>query len=202
MTTTTRSPSDPVQTILFESPIWLGVVCFALFSIVLLARMRLEDRVRRYALPGVLLLTALLCVLQWAIVTERERILNALDRFVSAIAAEDTPGWSGLIAGGYRSGGMDRESVIETLASALERVDVYDTRLRRREVTVSADRAEMILGAVATVRPAGRVGQLHTGRWKIGWVRQGDDWKIDSIRPVVIDTIAFERLDDVVRLLP
>lgn len=191
-----------LRAILFESPVGLGVVCFVLFAAVLLARTRLEGRNRAIALPGVLLLTVILFVMQWVVVTERERILAALDRFVSGITLEDRSIWSDAIADGYRSGGMDRGEVVDAIDGSLQRIDIYDTRLRRREVTITGDRAEMILGAIATVAPAGQPGGIHTARWRIGWVRDAGQWKIDSIAPIRIDTMPFDALADVIRVIP
>ncbi len=191
-----------LRAILFESPIWLGVGSFVLFAAVVLGRRRWTGTARAYALPGVMVLTAVLFVLQWVVVTDRERILAALDGFVAGIAAEQTPAWARFIDDGYEGEDQDRDAVVALIQSALTSVDVYDTRLRRRDVTVDDDRAEMVLGAVATVRLRGGAGAFHTGRWRIGWARGAEGWRIRSIRPERIDTMAVGGLKELIRSMP
>src|SRR5262245_2228861 len=119
---------DFVQGILFESPMWLGVSCFVLFAIVLLMRPRMEGWKRALMLPGVLVVTVLLFVTQWAVQTERERILLALDRFVQGIESKDAAAWSGMIRQGYDSEGLDHDGMVAFLKGAFEVADIYDTR--------------------------------------------------------------------------
>lgn len=187
---------DFLQSILFESPIWLGVFSFLMFAAVLFARRRLTDKSRAYALPGTLLLTVLLFLLQWLVVTERERILESLDAFVAGLESENEPAWSRVVGEGYRGEGMDRNDVLAYIESALDSVDVYDTRTRRRDVQIDGDSAEMILVAMATVKIGGGVGEFHVARWKIGWGREPDGWKIVSLRPEKIDTIPIRSLGE------
>ncbi|MFQ5425209.1 MAG: nuclear transport factor 2 family protein [Phycisphaerae bacterium] len=190
------------RTILFESPAWLGVGSFVLFATAVLGRRRWTGTARAYALPGVMVLTVILFVLQWAVVTDRERILAALDGFVAGIAAEQTPAWARFIDDGYEGGGLDRDAVVALIESALTSVNVYDTRLRRRDVTIDGDRADMVLGAVATVRVRGGAGAFHTGRWRIGWARAVEGWRIRSIRPEMIDTMAVGGLKELISFVP
>jgi len=192
---------DFLKLVLFESPIWLGGLCFCLFGIVLLMRPRMSDAARARSLPVVLAIIVALFLQQWLIVTDREKILAQLDAFVAAITAEDRPAIERLIDDDYSADGMNREDVIAFLAESLERVDIFDTRLRRRDVTVTGDTAGLDLGAMATVRIKGGVGEFHHCRWRIDW-RLRDAWRITALTPVEIDTIPFKTLQQVRGQIP
>jgi len=188
---------DFLSTILFESPAQLGLGCFVLFAVVLLTRNRMNDSWRARSLPGVLLLIVGLFVLQSLVTTDRERIRGALDQFVAAITAKDAAGIGRCVADSYNEDGMDGPAFTQFVVDALKDVDIYDTRLGQRDVTVDGDAATMRLGATATVRIHGGAGEMHVGYWNLRWVRQGDQWRIAGIQPVTIDTIPFHSLHEV-----
>lgn len=185
---------DFLQSILFESPVWLGVFSFVLFSAVLLARRRLTGKARAYALPGVMLLTVGLFLMQWLVVTQRERIQQTLDVFIAGIERENAAAWTPIIGEGYRGEGMDRDDAIEFIRSALDSLDVYDTRLKRRDVRIDGETAEMTLVAMATVKMGAGPGEFHLASWKIGWDREQDEWRIVSIQPQKVDSVPIRSL--------
>lgn len=185
---------DFLQQVFFESPLWLAVFSFLLFAAALFGRRRLPPRLARDAIPVVLVVIVVLFIVQTEVVTERESILKELDAFVDAIAREDAAGMAKAIGEGYDSEGLDRAGIIEYLTSALESVDIYDTRYRRLDVTVKGNRADMFLAALATVRLWSRPGEYHTGRWRIGWAKEADGWRITSIRPEMLDTAPIDSL--------
>jgi len=187
--------------VLLESPVWLGGVCFCLFAIVLLMRPRMEEAARARSLPILVAVIVGLFLLQSLVETDRERILAQLDSFVAAVVAEDRAAIERLIDDDYDSDGMNREDFGAFMAEALERVDIYDTRLRRRDVLVEADRATLDLGAMATVRIKGGTGEFHQGRWRLAW-RLRDAWRITALTPVEIDTIPFKSLQQVRGQIP
>ena len=188
---------DFISTVLFESPVWLGFACFGLFAVVLLTRNSMNETWRGRSLPGVLLLIAGLFLMQSLVTTDRERIRGTLDQFVAAITAKDAAGIGRCVADSYNEDGMDGPAFTQFVVDALKDVDIYDTRLGQRDVTVDGDAATMKLGANATVRIRGGAGEFHVGYWNLRWVRQGDDWRIAGIQPVTIDTIPFHSLREV-----
>ncbi|MFH1417880.1 MAG: nuclear transport factor 2 family protein [Planctomycetota bacterium] len=183
-----------LQRLFFESPLWMGVFSFLLFAIVLFARRRMSGRASRLALPVVLLCIVMLFAVQGLVETEREAIYQVLDSFVKAIAEENLAGIAETIGRGYESETLDRDDIVQFIASRLDSLDIYDTRLRRRDVTIQGNRAKMVLGAIATVRVGSGAGMYHTGRWRIGWARESGEWRIVSLRPEMIDTMAFDSL--------
>jgi len=193
---------DFAQLVFFESPFRLAIFCFLLLAAVLLLRRRLTDDARRYSLPAVLALIVLLFIIQRAVVTQRERILAACDDFVDAITREDTGRIARAIGEGFNSEGMDRPGIIRYLNSCLEGVDVFDTRFRRRDVTVTGNRADMLLVALATVRIRGGAGDYHTGRWRVAWAMENGEWKITSLQPEMIDSVPVETLSRLHSYIP
>lgn len=177
-----------MQSLFFESPIKLGIFSFLLFAVVLLARTRMQSPAwRNRSLPITLLVILLLFVVQKVVVTQRERVLDRLDAFVQAIETPNATAQSNLIASDYQSEGYDKSEFLDALDRWLKRIDVYDTRYRRRDVDVSGDTAEMTLGAMATVVRNGSTGQTHFGTWHITWVRENGEWRILAIQVEVID---------------
>jgi hypothetical protein len=185
---------DLLQLVLLESPFRLAMLCFLLLAAILLLRRRWTGNARRYSLPILFAGIITLFVVQRAVVTQRERILIACDGFVEAIGREDAGRIAGAIGEGFETEGMDRAAILDYLKSCLEGVDVFDTRFRRRDVTVTGGRAEMLLVAMATVRIRGGAGEYHTCRWRIGWAIERDEWKITSLRPEMVDTVQVDSL--------
>ncbi len=183
-----------LQRLFLESPLWLGVFSFFLFAIAVFVRRWVSRRVSRLVLPVVLLCIVMMFTVQGFVETEREAIFQVLDSFVRAIAEEDRPGIARTIGLGYESEGLDRDNIVQFISSSLESIDIYDTRLRRRDLTIQDDRAKMVFGTLATVRFRSGAGEYHTGLWRIGWARESGDWRIVSLRPKMIDTMELDSL--------
>ncbi len=185
---------DFLQLVFLESPFRLAVLCFLLLAAVLLLRRRWTGPMRRHALPAVLVCILVLFTVQSAVVTQRERILSACDDFVEAISREHLGHIAAAIGEGFESEGMDRPAIIKYLSACLEGVDVFDTRFRRRDITITGDKAEMLIVALATVRLGGGAGEYHTGRWRLGWALEDGEWKITSLRVEAIDGVPLDSL--------
>jgi len=192
---------DFLKLVLFESSVWLGGACFCLFGLVLFIRPRLSEAARHRSLPIFAAVVAALFIVQSLVVTDRERILAQMNAFVAAVEAEDRAAIERLIDDDYSSDGMNREDMVAFLVESLERVDIFDTRLRRRDVTIDGDRADLNLGALATVRIKGGTADFHQGRWKIAW-HHSDEWRITALTPVEIDTIPFKSIQQVRGQIP
>ncbi|MCB9853262.1 MAG: nuclear transport factor 2 family protein [Phycisphaerales bacterium] len=186
---------DFLSSLFLETPWQLGIFSFLLFAFVLLYRKRMQSEAwRRRSLPLALMVIVDLFVLQTAVVTERERILDRLDQFVAAIEAPNGAALAGLIATDYASEGFDRDAFIEALDRWLAQIDVHDTRYRRRDVDVDGATAEMTLGASATVHRNGGTGEQHWGRWKISWVKETGEWRIRAIRIEMLDAMDVDQM--------
>lgn len=185
-----------------ESPYLLGCAAFGLLAVGLFVRLRLEGAARRRIVPGVLAVCVLLFLVQGLVVTQRERIQQALNEFVVAIEQETERDAALLVSDDYESEEMDREQFLEMLASFRERLRIYDSRFIRESTEVRGDTAETDLTAKATISVDGGVGEMHWGRWRMGWIRQGDEWRIRSIEPLSVDGIPMTSLRDLRRTVP
>jgi ketosteroid isomerase-like protein len=185
---------DFLQSLFFESPLYLTVFSFLLFAVTLFARRRLTGAAARWSLFAALALIAFLFIIQQVVVTERDRIQATLDDFVDAIAAQNVSGVERAIGETYNSEGMGRKEIVDFVRSSLESLNIYDTRFTRRDVTIDGDHAEMIIVVWATVRIHGGPGEYHQGRWQIGWARENGQWKIVSLRPEIVDAVPIETM--------
>lgn len=188
---------DFISRVLFESPFWLGVFCFAGFGVALFWRQRQESpAARRRIIPMTLAAIVLLFVMQYLTVTERERIWSRLDEFVSAIVRENTTAAAALISESYLSEEVDKARFVESLRDWFEVIDVRDPRLTSREVVVQDDHGTMTLKANATVSHRKEAGATHFGEWTIEWRRDAEGWSMTAIRPESIDMQPVRSLRD------
>jgi hypothetical protein len=182
------------QTLFCESPWWLGGFCFLLFAVILFWRRRWTGDAARYSIPMTLAAIAVLFLLQWLVTTQREAIRETMERFVAAVERKDAAGIRSVLSSAYDSEDMNREDITAAIDGYLSHLTIRDTRLRRMDVTAVGDRARMELGALATVSIRGAIGEFHTGLWQIDWVREGNDWRITALRPVMIDTFEIRSI--------
>lgn len=180
---------DFIQTLLFESPWRLGGFSFLVFAVVLFWRRRWTGSAARHALPATLAGIIVLFLLQWLVTTQREAVRETMERFVAAVERKDAVGLQSVFSAAYDSEEMDREAITRAIDAYLGYLTIRDTRLRRMDVTINGERARMDLSALATVSIRGAIGEFHTGLWQIDWVREGDEWRITALRPVMIDTL-------------
>lgn len=178
-----------LQSLFFESPLWLGIFSFLLFAVVLFARRRWEGAAASYALPATLAMIALLFVVQRWVTTEREKIYQTLEGLARTVEQRDLPAIQGYFSAAYDEGGEDRDTVVGSITSILERLAVRDSILSFGDTVIMSDRAELSLGARATVSIRGAVGEFHSGRWRIVLAHEDGDWRITSLRPEMIDGI-------------
>ena len=183
-----------IQTLLFENPWWLGAFSFLLFAVVLFLRRRWTGNAARYSLPATLAGIALLFLVQSLVTTQRESIRHTLEQFVASIEHQDAVALEAVFSSSYDSEGMNRQAVAACIDSYLKYLAIQDTRFRRLDVTVDGDRARMVLSAYATVSIRGAIGEFHTGRWQIDWIREGEEWRITALRPEVVDGIEINSL--------
>ncbi len=186
--------TDFVRCTLFESPLRLGVLSFAAFAVVLLWRRRWTGWGSRYGLPLTLAGIAALFVVQSLVVTERERVMEALEAVVASVEAADAHGLASKFSRDYEADGLDRDGVLELIEGLWRHIRVRDTRRTSVEVRIEDSSAEMKLAARATVSVRGAVGEPHWGRWRILWRREGDAWRITALTPEMIDNIPVRSL--------
>lgn len=184
-----------LQTLLFESPAYLGVLSFFLLGAALFIRRNRPETIGRWILPATLGLSLLLFGVQSLVETQRERVWSAMLAFVGAIEAGSGPRAVEHVSNDYEADGMDRAGFAEFLDGTFERYRIYDTRFHHREITVERGlAARMVVAARATVSREGGIGELHWGRWVLEWRRESDEWRIVSIHPEMLDGVDFDSL--------
>lgn len=186
---------DFLSRVLFESPLWLGLFCFAAFAMVLFARQRIESAVaKRRAIPMTLAGAAILFLIQILVTTERERIIEQMDGFVTAIIRENPVEAGACISPNYHGDGAGRDEFVASLADWFDLIDVRDPRFTQRSVQVDGDAASMTLAGAATVSIRKETGATHFAVWRIDWRRENEFWKITRIQPVSVDMVPVSSL--------
>ncbi len=188
-----------LQKLFFESVFYWGVFSFLLFGAALLTRSRAMGAYRRYALPGVFAVIALLFALQKIVTTQREQILDGADTLVAGVTDEKERAIASVISRDYNAEDYTRDEIVASIMRALDNLDIFDVRYRRRDITIDGDSAELILVVLASVRVGGEPAAFHTGRWRIEWAREAGTWRIVGIHPEEIDTIPLKRLRSMLR---
>lgn len=193
---------DFICRMLFESPIWLGVFSFIAFAVVLLWRRRWTGWAERYGLPLTLAVILVLFVVQSLVVTQREQIMNTLHEFVLAAEQRDGPALGAALSPDYEADGLNRDDVLALVTAMLESVRIQDTCVMNVDLQIDDPAASMILAARATVSIRGAVGELHWGRWRISWRREGDVWRITSLIPEMVDNVPVLGMRELRRIAP
>ncbi|MBK8268484.1 MAG: hypothetical protein IPK83_09365 [Planctomycetes bacterium] len=105
-----------ISRVFFESPVWLGIFSFIAFAVVLFWRRRLESQsARRRAIPMTLGAIALLFLIEIVVETQREKILDRLDQFVTAIVKEQSTDAEEIISIAYNSEDVGRDAFVDSL---------------------------------------------------------------------------------------
>ena len=184
-----------LQTLFFESRLYLGILTFFVFATVLLLRPRMESETfRKRSLPITMLIIIGMFVMQPLITTDREALLARLEVFVNAIVEPNPSVLNDAISSRYDAEELDKAGLLESLGRWMERYDVYDVRYRKRAVTFNGLQAQLELGVMATVQIDKSAGQSHFGTWLIDWEFDNDRWRITAIRPVMIDGIEIQNM--------
>jgi hypothetical protein len=175
--------------VLLESPAALGAV-LGLVLFVLLVLWRRGGPVRPL-LIGVCVSVVLL-VIQFAVVTHRERAIAALD----AIAADLEKGRSGALAaalaadfaaGELRGDALTRARFVEYVEELLKRIDVVWTqRVDLEMLNSTADGFVVEAGYVAEIATGEARGAFRS-RWALTFAKFADGWRIAVIEPVTIE---------------
>ena len=173
----------------------LGVALF-----VLLVYWRRSGRVRPL-LAGVTVAAVLLLV-QWLVVTQREHAGRILKSIETDIVASRTGALAAALAPNFETDGLDRDAFLAYVRRQLERIKVRWVDRWRLEVAESeADR--FVATAVYT---ADVIAEVHagtvSGTWSITFIRTPAGWKIARVQPVRIDGDARPTWHDLDRERP
>lgn len=187
-----------ISRILFESPI-LFVLCWAPVQVVLLvawSRTRTSGSVRRFWVMAALLPAVL--ILQRAVATDRERIIERCHSLADSAVDGDVDAIGRALTPGFLAGGLDRDAFVQRADAILQRHRIERPALSGFDVEVpTADRAVAEFTSVATIATSEALTGRVSARFRLTFVRRGDDWLVESIEVVPMATSPIRRIEDI-----
>ena len=186
-----------ISRILFESPLLL-LLCWVPVQVVLLvawSRTRTPASAKRFwiALVG---LPALL-LLQGVIRTDRERVIDRCRALAEFVTEGDVPSIKQSLSPDFLAGRWDRDSFVDRVAAVLKRNRIERVSLHAFEVSVSRGQTAIAaFTASANVVTSSALSGRVSARFRLTFIKKGDDWLIESIEVVPIPTSPIRSLDD------
>ena len=186
-----------ISRILFESPLLL-LLCWAPVQVVLLvawSRTRTPASAKRFWI-GLVVLPALL-LLQGVIRTDRERVIDRCRALVEFVAEGDVPSIEQSLAPDFLAGRRDRDAFVDRVAAVLKRNRIERPSLRAFDVSVPNDKTAVAeFTASANVITSNGLSGRVSARFRLMFIKKGDDWLIESIEIVPIPASPIRSLDD------
>jgi hypothetical protein len=177
---------DFLVRLLFESTLMLGG-CLAVILFVLLVYWRRTLKPRPLLIG--LALTAVLLIVQAAVVTRWEHADRIMKRIEAAVLASQPEPIEATLSERFHIAetGWDRADFIKIVRSYMSRVDVHS--LSRRALEVTAEQPDSFQIYISYLADASTRDYRQAGlsRWRIRFVREADGWRIVSIEPTELD---------------
>ena len=172
--------------ILFESPFWLGIVLTpALFVLWGLWYRTRTPRAARVLLIG-LVISPLLFVFQWLVVTDREKLQLTTIRLSSAVGRHDIDAIIELIEPNARfDGRFSRQDFRDHLVMLLEKYSVDNPTVGGFVIELSGDRATVRCSSMCHVELSGWAGNVPSS-WELKFQLFEDGWLITDLKPLKI----------------
>ena len=172
--------------ILFESPFWLGIVLTpALFVLWGLWYRTRTPRAARVLLIG-LVISPLLFVFQWLVVTDREKLQLTATRLSRAVGRHDIDAIIELIEPNARfDGRFSRQEFRGHLVMLLEKYSVENPTIGGFVIEVAGDRATVRCSSMCHVELPGWAGNVPSS-WELKFQLFVDGWLITDLRPLKI----------------
>ena len=164
-------PESAMQFIihLFAENVWPLIWLLALAELVLLIAMVGTGRGRFLVWIGMLAaLAVFLVVLEWLIVTDRERVDGIVDQMARAVRNEDIDELLRHLAPQCHFGAMDREAVRQLAASVLHEIEVDRVTVSDRTTQVFPRQKQATAEFLAVVR--GKQSQVEFAPYPSRWV--------------------------------
>lgn len=172
--------------ILFESPFWLGIVLAPLLFVLwgLWFRFRTPQTTR--ALLAGLIVSPLLFVSQWLVVTDREKLELTAARLSSAVGRHDIDAIVELVAPDAQfDGRFTREDFRNHAAMLLEKYSVTDPSVGGFVIEITGDRATLRCSSMCYVEASNWAGNVPSV-WELEYELFDDNWLITDLRPLKI----------------
>jgi hypothetical protein len=165
-----------------ENPIYVYMVLA--LALIALAAVWYERRSRRVLAVMLVpvVLAAVVAVLDWAVVTDREKIEAAADKIAEAISSHQYEQMLPYIDRDFTARvpllgvRMDRSDVVAACKAQVARHQVSSIATGKVEVTLSGRDATMV--ARTMVHWSAQGAQKMPMVWTIRWIRRPDGWKV------------------------
>jgi hypothetical protein len=175
---------DTLVWLLFESIVALGII-LALVNFFLLVHWRRSGRPRPLLIG--LAASLVLLVVQGLVVTKREHAAAILQRVEADLLAARVDALDRALSAGFRAGSWDHDGFVDFARRQLELVKIHWLRRSSPRVEQSQkDRFVVSVGYLADVTVQGFVGAVRS-RWRITFMREGDEWRVETIDPPEIE---------------
>ncbi len=161
-------------------PIWVGGAVLVTFALVVYAQLRTATALK--GVVGAVLVTALLLVASWLIVTPREAVETSLKSLAAAVEANDLPGTLDHIAPGAYLVRSDAETLMPQVTVSKARV----MSTPKIELSPPDDPTEAVVRFRAFVELIRKRDGMRGGRMgdlTVTFVREGDRWLVESYEP-------------------
>ncbi len=172
--------------ILFESPFWLGIVLapvlFVLWGLWFRTR---TPRATRVFLVG-LIISPLLFVCQWLVVTDREKLQLTATRLSDAVGRHDIEAIVELVEPNAQfDGRFSRGEFRDHLEYLLEEYAVDNPTIGGFVIEIAGDRATLRCSSMCHVEASGWAGNVPSS-WELKFQLFEDGWLITDLRPLKI----------------
>ncbi len=187
-----------ISRILFESPLLL-VICWAPVQVMLLAawsRTRTPGSAKRFWV--VMLMLPAILLLQATVQTERERISDRCRSLAEFAALGDIPSIERALAPDFHAAQWDRDSFVQRTKAVLKRNRIQRPSLRGFDVSAASHKTAVAeFTASANVLTSDNLSGRVSARFRLSFIKKGDDWLILSIEIVPIPTSPIRSLNDI-----
>ncbi|MCG3132248.1 MAG: hypothetical protein FLDDKLPJ_03081 [Phycisphaerae bacterium] len=187
-----------MTSLLFENPVrWVVLSVGALVVAAAIARVRPTRRTGRAVLVVAAAGLAGL-VLQLTVQTARERLIAVCIEMAGDVERGDLDRLADRLDASLTAEGMDRERFLDAARRTLTHYHPEEPRLARFEVTLAAeDRAVVVFDATCRVVTSSQVLDRILTRWRLGFIQDGDEWRVRRIEMLPTPNSPLSKLSDV-----
>ncbi len=182
---------DTIRTALFEDPVWLLGLLWACEMVALLLWRKRRTRGLRRAVIALPVVMAIVALLAWVVVTDREQI----ERACGEIAADVTAGNADVL-GSYladdclvdlrplRGRSLGGAEIVADIERHIRVSQIEAVKLTRMSVDVDGDTAHSEVTAIVTSNMPDVMGRSFPLSWDVEWVKEPAGWRIHRVKLV------------------
>ena len=163
---------DPIRSALFEDPLGVYLILGGIAAILLVVWLTVRTRKAAAAVAVPVALAIAVAVVSTCVVTERERIVEAMEEIAADLESGSVDVLASRVADDYSGVGGGRAEALRKCRRSIDTLGLREIAVRDVQVDVKGDGARM---KVKTLILANRPGNLL---WHVQWVKRGGRWWI------------------------